>query len=327
MQRNQDTGFSRVAVDQSIEQTVNRHTKTSGGIIGFSLCSGAVQCWLITAHEHAAITHCCQEMAGLKSGSELTLHKELQSTRLQRDKQDVRSVMEMIESWVDPFNESTDCLVNLSSGIRASVDIESDMLNAHSKGSDALQQFVEDRLKTGKTSFHDPLPAMRLKTFCDTAGKKNVTCQGRNVVLWADRNLFARLTVLAQNHQMDMREVLKRSLGPLPWVLAAADGSLAKTSKAKLLHLMEGSAPSSDTMPLFSSTSAAWLYDGLALLQSLSAANLPRTFSELATLILTMITKKLQEPRGRADFIIDQYPEISIKNIERDQRATRSGSV
>ena len=65
----------------------------------------------------------------------------------------------------------------------------------------------------------------------------------------------------------------------------------------------------------------------MALLQSLSAANLPRTFSELATLILTMITKKLQEPRGRADFIIDQYPEISIKNIERDQRATRSGSV
>ena len=56
----------------------------------------------------------------------------------------------------------------------------------------------------------------------------------------------------------------------------------------------------------------------MALLQSLSAANLPRTFSELATLILTMITKKLQEPKGRADFIIDQYPEISIKNIERD---------
>ena len=122
-----------MAVDQSIEQTVNWHTKTSGGIIGFSLRSGAVQRWLITAHERAAITHCCQEMAGLKSGSELTLHKELQSTRLQRDEQDVRSVMEMIESWVDPFNESTDCLVNLSSGIRASVDIESDMLNAHSK--------------------------------------------------------------------------------------------------------------------------------------------------------------------------------------------------
>ena len=43
VQRNQDTGFSRVAVDQSIEQTVNRHTKTSGGIIGFSLRSGTVQ--------------------------------------------------------------------------------------------------------------------------------------------------------------------------------------------------------------------------------------------------------------------------------------------
>ena len=97
---------------------------------------------------------------------------------------------------------------------------------------------------------------------------------------------------------MDMREVLKHPLGPLPWVLAAADGSLAKTSKAKLLPLMEGSAPSTDTVPLFSSTSAAWLYDGMALLQSLSAANLPRTFSELATLILTIITKKAGGAKG-----------------------------
>ena len=168
---------------------------------------------------------------------------------------------------------------------------------------------------------------MRLKTFRDTAGKKTVTCQGRNVVLRADRNLFARLTVLAQNRQMDMREVLKHPLGPLPWALAAADGSLAKTSKAKLLHLMEGSAPSSDTVPLFSLTSAAWLYDGMALLQSLSAANFQTPFQSIGTLILTTIPKKLQEPRGRADFVIDQYPEISIKIIERDQRATRSGSV
>ena len=35
--------FSQVAVDQTIEQTINRDTKSKGGIIGFSLNKGAVQ--------------------------------------------------------------------------------------------------------------------------------------------------------------------------------------------------------------------------------------------------------------------------------------------
>ena len=45
--------FCQTAIDQTIEQTINRSTKTKGGIIGFSLKSGAVCKWLVTAHERA----------------------------------------------------------------------------------------------------------------------------------------------------------------------------------------------------------------------------------------------------------------------------------
>ena len=37
------SAFSQVAVDQTIEQTINRDTKSKGGIVGFSLNKGAVQ--------------------------------------------------------------------------------------------------------------------------------------------------------------------------------------------------------------------------------------------------------------------------------------------
>ena len=43
VQRTVYKGFSRAAVDHTIEQTVNRDTKTKVGIIGFSLKKGAVQ--------------------------------------------------------------------------------------------------------------------------------------------------------------------------------------------------------------------------------------------------------------------------------------------
>ena len=51
VQSNSSHGFSQVPVDQAIEQTINRDSKTKGGIIGFSLQKGAVQKWAITAHE------------------------------------------------------------------------------------------------------------------------------------------------------------------------------------------------------------------------------------------------------------------------------------
>ena len=43
VQRSTSYGFSQLPVDQTIEQTLNRSTKTKGGIIGFSLRKGAVQ--------------------------------------------------------------------------------------------------------------------------------------------------------------------------------------------------------------------------------------------------------------------------------------------
>ena len=46
--------FSQVAVDQAIEQTVNRDSKTSGGIIGLSTNAPATHHWILT---NDSVTH------------------------------------------------------------------------------------------------------------------------------------------------------------------------------------------------------------------------------------------------------------------------------
>ena len=55
VQFSDSVGFSQTAVDQTIEQTFNRDTKTKRGIIGFSLKKGAVERWVFTAHTRATI--------------------------------------------------------------------------------------------------------------------------------------------------------------------------------------------------------------------------------------------------------------------------------
>ena len=57
------------ARDQTIEQTVNKDSKTKGGIVGFSLNKGAVHRWIMSQAERSAISGRCQEMANM---SELT---------------------------------------------------------------------------------------------------------------------------------------------------------------------------------------------------------------------------------------------------------------
>ena len=42
--------FGRIAVDQTLEETINRDTQTAGGTKGFSLHQGAVSRHHLTAH-------------------------------------------------------------------------------------------------------------------------------------------------------------------------------------------------------------------------------------------------------------------------------------
>ena len=46
--------------------------------------------------------------------------------------------------------------------------------------------------------------------------------------------------MVVQIRSLNMRSVFKFPLGPLPWSLAEPIGTLKKTSKAALLHKLEG---------------------------------------------------------------------------------------
>lgn len=63
--------------------------------------------------------------------------------------------------------------------------------------------------------------------------------QGQQIILKADRNLFAHMIVIAQSREIPIKEVLAHPLGPLPWSLANSDGSLRKTNKAALARELE----------------------------------------------------------------------------------------
>ena len=87
--------------------------------------------------------------------------------------------------------------------------------------------------------FHDPLKTNKLKTFSDMNKKKQVKTNERSIILKADRSLFGRIIVIAQERSLQMDYILSHPLGPLPWALSSADGLLRKTNKASLASLLQ----------------------------------------------------------------------------------------
>ena len=290
--------------------------KTKGGIVGFSLKKGAVQRWMLTAHARASFVDRCREMASLHPQEERKNHKESGSIRTKQDEEDVQKVMEVISQWRNPFETSED-LVSLSSGSIASNTLKEDLLKAEEKVKSAFVSFVQDRLTSSAVGFFETLPRLKLGKFGEV--KKMVNHGGKSFVLRADRNLFARLLVIGQSRQIDLRDLLTHELGPVPWSLATYDGALAKTNKSALAKLLEEDVEILPNLP----NASAVIVDAMALLQTLP--KVPDRFIDLADLILSAIINQGGEAR-RIDFVADQYPSISIKNIGREKRG-RSGQV
>ena len=90
-----------------------------------------------------------------------------------------------------------------------------------------------------------------------------MNAKGLLVPLKMDKNLFARMALIGQFRIIDLKDVFRYLLGPLPWSLADAYGLPRKTNKAKLLQILEKGTPVTETYP----QNAYSIYDGMSILQ------------------------------------------------------------
>ncbi|XP_071812536.1 uncharacterized protein [Apostichopus japonicus] len=324
VQRQDTHGFAGVACDMTIEQTANRDSKTRGGVKGFSNNQGATNRWIRGHHERALITRQCEEMAG--KGEKVSRRADLTKSRMTRDQNDINNIMSTIMSMTNPFDSDPEAdtaeLVHLSSGVIASADVCSDLMNAYTKGDEAFINFSKTRLQ-GDIYLNKTLSKMKLKTFADV-GKATVNMNGKEVALKSDRELLARLIIIGRVRKVDQRNMLTFSLSLYPPALAKLNGCLVKTNKASLLHHLEKSPEASPTVEL--PKECVWIVDGMAKLQQLNSKTMPDTIGQLAKKILRDLVYLARSTGSNIiHFVTDTYPAMSIKGAERKRRAA-SGS-
>lgn len=315
VQQRSGNHFSRVAVDQTIEQTINKDTQTSGGTKGFSLRPGTLSKYYLNADHRAVAVRQLREIISQADKSSCK-HPDLQGTRIQKDEQNVAAIVNLLENdWTNPFAEMSD-LISLSTGVFASQEVTDDLLGAYEKGEAAYQTFQTNCLQKG-VGFYDRKQKINLRMFGENK-KKAVLSSSKEVILTADRRLFGTMILIAGKRNLDMKAVFSHPLGPLPWSLANTDGTLKKTNKAALTqHLESLVEPSDDTSEPY-----ATVIDAMCLIQKLHGDN--HTFDELSCFVLGAALHAGGKS-ARIDVVFDVYRNESIKSAERIKRGSQEG--
>ena len=119
---------------------------------------------MLTAHLRANYTRACKELANTSPASDNESTRGTSKQAIQSSYEAVRKVRLLLDSMQNPFSPSTE-LISLFSGVKATDVLVADLLQAHTKGQQACDEFVQKRLMTDTTEFHARLPRLGLKTF------------------------------------------------------------------------------------------------------------------------------------------------------------------
>ena len=123
---------------------MNKDTETPGGTTGFSLRSGAVQRFYMTAKYRNTFL---VQIRNIVDGNKAKLqHPDLQQRRIQKDAETVATVCELVQGWINPFAENQD-LLSISTARKAPREFASDLMKAHDIGQQCYSDFNDQRLE------------------------------------------------------------------------------------------------------------------------------------------------------------------------------------
>ena len=127
----------------------------------------------------------------------------------------------------------------------------------------------------------------------------------KEAIIKADCMLFAQMIIIAENRKLKMSDALCHPLGPLPWALASADGSLRKTNKASLAKELQKNITAADVIP----HTCTRIIDGMAMVQKIRGDQ--ETFAEVADSLMSMILHEGTDSQ-RIDVVFHVYRDDSI---------------
>ena len=317
--------FNSVSTDMALEQSMNRDSKTKGGIIGVSNDVQAVEKWTLTSHLRADILMRLKKICGLKDIDDLIISKK----KTEDSEKAVHDIIEAIDQqFMNPFafeKSEIKPLINIVSGRVVNDDMKDEILNANSIGKENAIKFIQERITEKTIPFWEPIKKLNLKTFSSADKPMQIKKKNETVILKNQQNIFSRLLSVSSARPIDLKGVFSHELSAIPLSLFHSTGEMRKTTKSQLLKELEGLVTSNTVLNNDNNNLSASIIDFMAVIQSTNLSGLT-TFHELAERLEKSILSNFKESRVIA-LVPDRYDVISIKANERKRRQQSSSRM
>ena len=142
--------------------------------------------------------------------------------------------MNPFENGIDPEH-----LYNITTGKSALHKTEEFLLSIVETGEEKRKEFVNECV-ADPSRFEKRIRQQTLNTFASEAGKREIKGRdGKIVAACLVRDVFGNILYHSLQNIIDMAEVLKYPLTPVPLSLSHVDGTMQKTSKASLMQYLD----------------------------------------------------------------------------------------
>ena len=201
-QLSDDKNFSRSETDKVIEMTLNKESKSARGTADFLTNVDAVRRWEVNASNKSALVPCFQQHVSYQT--QAYEHKDLTPSRIAKDE---AVITVLTDTFTHPFSEQQ-TLLSISTGIEATQEVCRDLLNAKVLGKEVMDTFIVERLdKNSEISIFYPIKKMKLSTFSSMNKKKVWKLKGKQISLKSSKDLFCKVTIIAQKRYVDDDEL------------------------------------------------------------------------------------------------------------------------
>ena len=237
--------FNGIWSDMATEKTVIKNAKGDSEILGLTRKKPALIRWTMTRHIAAQYSAAMKERSGITS-TDNSVHQEEKAASVKQDEDHVRAFISNLKNnTTNPFDCSFldhNVLRNISTGMHATEEVKSSLLNAVIKGKDQMEAFVTRTFSEFKReSLYSPISRSGVKIFGDMAKETKIKVQGqikRGII--SSEVFFRRALNLADCRQdVTLEAVLSHPVGPVPASVFHDDGTMGKCAKADLAHGLE----------------------------------------------------------------------------------------
>ena len=322
--------FSAVATDMCLEQTINRSSKSTGGIIGNTRRKEFVARWNVIHHEMMSISETFRELSGVQlANTELSINHSFSTKHTKETSQKVEQMIRYILKYENPFIISQSTELKLHNFLTKTImpdEVRTAMSSLKETSESLYWTFRKERLVDKTKRLCDPIPRNNLKTFGNCEVKKKVQPKKQMNQDKKEIGAAQKKLDIARVRGYDPHDVFSYDLVKDCFLFDSC-GLMKKPSKHELVKELEKNLEQGDYIPQAKWTDmpTGYIVDVMANVRKLPTSSIS-TFGQLCQKFSEMMTAMCKNAE-RIDFVFDCYVEGSVKDNERQRRMSKTPIV